>query len=343
MRIRFLSLWLVLGLLGSAVQAQVAQPAFVPEDGFWWASDQSGRGFAIEQQDDQLFVTFYGYTNETDATLRTPLWLMAYGSWSPPRSGDRNPVYIFDSPLYRSDEGQCIGCAWVDPVTTDTGLDLSITFESPWRGTMELGPETIDIERFWYSSSISDATNVMLGQWKVVRDYTEANDDDFPFEADVLVFDERRRRNGSPYVEGYQATTGNNASGAFNIDENFYVIVVEETQNLYLAYYTYGNRFGSDRFNAYAERFRPGDELTFRGFPAEGFRAANRSFVDREITQQAKIGVANIRATSSADVSSSSETARVASTTMVVSKTAQQQQIQLTVDSLLSSMLKKNQ
>ncbi len=337
MRFWFLTLTFLIGSLFSAVQAQVAKPAFVPENGFWWASDQSGRGFAIEQQDDYLFITFYGYTNQTNASLRAPLWLMAYGSWSPPRSNDTNPVYLFDSPLYRSDAGQCIGCPWVDPVTVDTGLDLSITFESPWRGTMELGPETIDIERFWYSSSVSDATNVMLGQWKVIRDYSEANDGEFPFEADVLVFDERRRRDGSPFVEGYQATTGKDASGAFNLDENFYVIVVEEASDLYLAYYTYGNRFGSDRFSAFAERFRPGDDLTFRGFPAEGFRAANRSFVEREVIRQGAV-LQTAAGTANAKLPVKTPMLRAASANVALSKSATQHQIQATVNQLLASM-----
>ena len=182
--------------------SQVAAPAFVPENGFWWAPSQPGRGFAIEQQDDDLFITVYTYSDTSRPAQRAPIWYSAQGSWSPPRSSADNPVYRFSSPLSQSDGGQCIGCPFRDPVTEAIDLGLAIAFDSPWSGTMELGPESIEIERFWFSSSLYDPTNVMLGQWKLVRDYSEANDDLFPFEADVLIFDDKDRRNGTLYAEG---------------------------------------------------------------------------------------------------------------------------------------------
>lgn len=334
MRKLLTALLMITGLAAQTASAQVASPAFVPENGFWYAPSQPGRGFAIEQQDDYLFITIYTYTNDSRVSQREPIWYSAQGSWSPPRSSDSVAVYEFDSPIYVSEDGQCIGCSFVTPDTSVTNLDLSIQFDSPWQAQMQLGPESIDIERFWFSNSIADATNAMLGQWKVVRDYTQADDELFPFEADILIFDERRTRDGEPFVSGFQATTGLAASGAFNEAEDLYVFVIEEASDLYLAYYTYGNSFGTNRFGAYAERFRPGDDLTFRGFPAEAFRSANRSFVETSV-----FGSKANKQNTTVPVSKPLLRANnpQLGKRQVIAQAKQQQQIQATVDRLMTT------
>ncbi|HHL32719.1 MAG TPA: hypothetical protein ENJ41_09035, partial [Oceanospirillales bacterium] len=54
---RFFQKLLITMVLFITAQAQ----AFTPESGFWWNPDESGSGYAIEIQDNFLFMTLYVY------------------------------------------------------------------------------------------------------------------------------------------------------------------------------------------------------------------------------------------------------------------------------------------
>ena len=47
--------------------------AFTPESGFWWNPNESGSGYAIEIQDNYLFVALYVY----DEVTGDPIWYTA--------------------------------------------------------------------------------------------------------------------------------------------------------------------------------------------------------------------------------------------------------------------------
>ncbi len=277
-----LGLALLLSAFGAA--AQVFTQAFVPESGFYWNPEQPGRGYAIEVQDRQVFLTIYTYTDEANAALREPLWFSALGTLTPTVTG---PVsYRFDDELVFSEDGQCLGCAFRDPVSTFTGRPISLTFETLTTGQLLIDGELIPIQRFWYSPSIDDPYLAMQGQWIFVTDCTAPiNNNCFPsdvnvqpFEADLLTLDLVIGTGVATTTEGLRSGTNLEVSGSYDAVENIFFVVVAETVNEFLAYVVFGEDFGTDQMNGIAERYTPGDNLTGDGFPAFGRRISDLTF-----------------------------------------------------------------
>lgn len=263
---------MLLLLICAGVQAQVPKPAFVPEDGLYWNPDQPGRGYSIEIQDRYLFIVTYVYSEQTNSTNRDPFWYFA--------GAPVNDRFDFSSRLKLNIGGQCLDCNYVDAETITTSRRVNIEFQDATHAILNIDGEVIPIERFWFSPSISGLIESLLGQWKLVVDYSEALDDAFPFEADIIVFDDTQFVEGSFEAVGIEPTTGLAAAGAYDDDQEVYIWVVERTDDLFQAYYFFREDFGTNRFSGFAERFYAGDDLTGQGFPVDGFRTADRTFVE---------------------------------------------------------------
>ncbi len=88
-----------LALAGAAhAQLRVAPP----DSGYYWESGRGGRGWALESQDDLVFITHYVYDTEGYSTF-----FVTQGRWDP--IGRR----IIDNQLFQTDNGPCIGCPYV--------------------------------------------------------------------------------------------------------------------------------------------------------------------------------------------------------------------------------------
>jgi hypothetical protein len=293
-RCKLLLAALLLGLtmLGTA-QAQITAQDFLPESGFYWNPAEPGRGYAIEIQDRFLFITVYTYTEETNSALREALWFFAAGDLTPGQSGN-SLVYRFSDEMFISSEGQCLECAFSDSVSTATGRPMNITFTSLTSATLVINGETIPIQRFWYSPSIGDSFNSLLGQWIFAIDCTSdsAAGNCYPSDASIQPFNGDflelfELSNGSQTtVDGFRSGTAIQASGAYDVSENLYVIVVSETNDEFLAYYFFGTDFGTDRILGFAERFRPGDDLLFNGHLMWGQRISDRTYVEDAFGKQ---------------------------------------------------------
>ncbi|MEM6574773.1 MAG: hypothetical protein AAF736_10910 [Pseudomonadota bacterium] len=277
-----LGLALLLSVFSAA--AQVFTQAFVPESGFYWNPEQPGRGYAIEVQDRQVFLPIYTYTDEANATLREPLWFSALGTLTATVTG---PVsYRFDDELVFSEDGQCLGCAFRDPVSTFTGRPISLTFETLTTGQLLIDGELIPIQRFWYSPSIDDPYLAMQGQWIFVTDCTAPIDNNCfpsdvnvqPFEADLLTLDLVTGTGDDTTTEGLRSGTDLEVAGSYDAVENIFFVVVAETVNEFVAYVVFGEDFGTDQMNGIAERFVPGSNLTGEGFPTFGRRISDLTF-----------------------------------------------------------------
>lgn len=266
--------------------AQVLTQTFVPESGFYWNRDQPGRGYAIEVQDRLVFMTVYTYTEEANPALREPLWFSVTGTLAATGQGSGNVIYRFTDELAFSEDGQCLGCSFTDPVTTATGRPVTLTFDGLTTGELLIDNEVIPIERFWYSASIQDAYLAMQGQWIIVTDCTApvnnncypSSPDVQPFEGDLLTLDRVIGSGGNQTADGFRAGTALEVAGAFDETQNVFVIVVAETGNESVAYVIFGEDFGTDRFSGIAERFTPGSNLTGDGFPMYGYRISDLSF-----------------------------------------------------------------
>lgn len=263
---------ILLLLFWAGAHAQVPKPAFVPEDGLYWNPDQPGRGYSIEIQDRYLFIVTYVYSEQTNTADRDPFWYFA--------GAPVNDRFDFSSQLKLNVGGQCLDCNYVPSETITTSRRVAIQFQDATHAILNIDGEVIPIERFWFSPSISGLIESLLGQWKLVVDYSEALDDAFPFEADIIVFDDTQMIDGNLEAVGIEPTTGLAAAGAYNDDQEVYIWVVERTDDLFQAYYFFREDFGTNRFAGYAERFYAGDDLTGQGFPVDGFRTADRTFVE---------------------------------------------------------------
>lgn len=279
--VRFFRLLAVLlAAVATKAASEVDTQTFIPESGFYWNQDQPGRGYAIEVQDRTLFMTAYTYTEEGNPANRDPLWFSASGTaFRDTTSG--SVTYRFGDELFISREGQCLGCAFVDNVTTSTGRPIQITFTSAATATMVIDGETIELVRFWYTPSINDPIFALFGQWMIVTDFTDVDDGILPFDGDLLEIGFEATQDGQRIAEGFRGGTALAVSAAFDSGTQNYVIVVGERQDEFLAYYFPTINFGTDRFIGQAERFTPGSNLTGLGFPAQGYRISDRTHTER--------------------------------------------------------------
>lgn len=249
--------------------------AFTPESGWWWNPDEPGTGYAIEIQDNMLFAAFYVYDEDGN-----PLWYTAQ------KKLEGNS--FFDSSLNYSYDGTCIDCSFSSPITVGgVGGPVTIDFITETTGTIQFGGVTKDIERYNYF--LGDELQKMRGEWQVVMDVSEYTND-YPFIADVLLFEQTETFQGDYLVTGCRSeTTDYNSCTNYALNKNdlaaYYdpqynelIAVVRDDANYYLAYYL---KTGTDQFDGEAYSYLVGSEPNFDsdGFSVRGFRSASYTFV----------------------------------------------------------------
>ncbi len=154
----FSSLIIAAGLILQMVSMQVNAQVSYPEDGWWWDADAPGRGYFIERQKSTLFIAAFIYTDEGN-----PEWLTSDGEYTPAAT-DSDSIGSYTGNVYRSNNGQCIGCDYLPPATVDSEQSpLNITFSDNQNGVLEWLGESITITRlFW---SWADVVDQLTGNW----------------------------------------------------------------------------------------------------------------------------------------------------------------------------------
>jgi hypothetical protein len=113
------------------------QPSLPSKPGWWWNPQRSGRGYGVERQGDQLFVSSYMYDPDG-----APVWYIGVGNKSA-----RNPN-LFEIPFIRCSGGQTLNGAWSPAACEQQG---QVTFEFLNENSAKLtlpGEPTLDITRF---------------------------------------------------------------------------------------------------------------------------------------------------------------------------------------------------
>ncbi|MFO1413161.1 MAG: hypothetical protein U1F10_04495 [Burkholderiales bacterium] len=129
MRFRYLGAVTGLGLLLGAAPAWA-----LPEAGWWWNPNESGRGFFVESQADLIYLAGYFYESDGRAT-----WLVAGGPNTDP--------YRFDGRLLAYANGQTLLGDYRPPAPpTDAGA-VSVRFSDDTHGTITWPGGTIPIVR----------------------------------------------------------------------------------------------------------------------------------------------------------------------------------------------------
>lgn len=276
--------------------------AFTPESGWWWNSAEPGYGFSIEIQDNFIFMVAFSY-EDGQAT-----WYAAQGEMVDNAS--------FTAPLYRRDNGTCLGCPFVPPSSTyAVGSDVSIEFLTETTANLTWGDRTIAIERQDYYLSRNPAadpkTELWLGEWQIVMDWSAfPSQAAYPFFGEVLVFDVLDTSGSVDFFDGCRpedsvvgfcsdsALNNHDAAGYFcagcgvnGQDVNFIVVNDEPTTDDFEGtWLVFEVDVGLYQFDGYAKRcpktIAPQnlindclDNEDFPVLPSRGWRSASRAFV----------------------------------------------------------------
>jgi len=124
--------------------------AFYPVDGWWWNPAESGRGFNIEMQDDEMFIAAFHY-----APGGHSVWWVANGRYN-------HATGSMSSDFVQLEDGQCVGCVYRNPDIIDgAGSPFRIDFHSAVHATLHWDGGSIPIQRMYWRFS-GDLPNLFL-------------------------------------------------------------------------------------------------------------------------------------------------------------------------------------
>jgi len=260
--------------------------AFTPESGFWWNPNESGSGYAIEIQDNFLFVALYVY--DVDGN---PTWYTAGATLE----GNA----LFNGELHYTYNGSCIDCNYTAPITIlGQRGPITINFITETTATIQFEGAVKNIERFNFL--LGDETDRMLGEWQTIIDFSSTGEG-FPFSADVLLFDLITTGDGK-FAEGCRpdntidgfctnfALDNHDVAATFDYDANQLLVVVNDSPDFWLAYYL---DLGLNQFDGVAEIYPKNAGHNNIFYPVRGFRTASRSFIDTGIGPSKSSQVSN--------------------------------------------------
>ena len=253
--------------------------AFTPESGQYWNPEEPGSGYAIEIQDNYLFITFYVYDEDG-----FPVWYTSEGFLDGNSSFTGRLIYFSG--------GQCLGCYWQDNEAQYSGYGtMTLEFITETTAELTVAGDTKNIERF--NMYLGDELQKMRGEWQVVIDASQYTDNDtYPYFSDVMLFEQVEVYEGDDLVTGCrsestvyyhycttQALQNNDLAAIYDYQYDELVAVMRDDADYYLAYYL---KTGTDQFDGMAYSYRVGSEpdLSLDGFTVRGFRTASKTFVD---------------------------------------------------------------
>jgi hypothetical protein len=140
---------LVCALIGSGMVH-----AILPENGWYWNPNESGRGYQIEIQNNVLFMSTFIY----DAS-GNPIWVVGGG----PMTSDHE----WSAGGIRATGGQCLGCPYVVPTVVPFG-QMSLNFTSSTTATATINGTQIPLQRESFGYDFNDVATPLLGEWAFV-------------------------------------------------------------------------------------------------------------------------------------------------------------------------------
>lgn len=275
-----------LGLVAVAMLSSAAQ-AFTPESGFWWNANESGRGYAIEIQDNYLFFAGFLYGADGKSTWNTAQGLVS------------NDARTFSGVLNAASGGQCINCNYTVPtVVSGAAGPITIVFDSEITGRISWGNpvRTIPITRFdfYYTRTVGDQRNDRTrGRWDVLLDYIPPAGGPAEYYGDVLVINRVDRSPTADQSLGCRTTTFNtptctsqafNLSGFYQANDGLHYLVVENSATTFVVYAV---RMNYNDFEGIAKICSRSTQVasclsntSIRSAPVRGSRSASNSFVN---------------------------------------------------------------
>ncbi len=262
-------------LMFFSLSSSAQQLGFTPESGFWWDAERSGSGYAVEIQDDFLFIAFYVY----DAA-GIPIWYT---------TGARlTGNALYQGVLNYSFGGPCIDCPYTEPTTLvgDAG-PVTIEFLSESTALIKFQGEERFIERFNFI--LGQPLNQVLGEWQVVFDGSP----DFgagAFGGDVLVFEDIETDNLGTFadgcrpenmVDGFCSNLANSLlAAAAEYDQGndeMLILMLDTLENNFYFYQFY--EISLNKMKGVMFVYQVGNNPSGDGYIVKGYRSASRAFV----------------------------------------------------------------
>ncbi|HEX8009894.1 MAG TPA: hypothetical protein VF814_03010 [Casimicrobiaceae bacterium] len=176
------------------VTAQIAT-AVVPDGGWYFNPNESGRGFNIEIQNNTLFMAAFIYD-----VSGNPIWLVSGGPMS--------TATTYSGDVYQTSSGQPLGGAYRSATITLYGY-VTIDFTTTTTATINLNGVVFSVTRELFGVDFTSTTQPLLGEFGFVT-----GDAIFPvYFGDRISFTSIQTINGSQYAVGNR--TGE--TGANNI------------------------------------------------------------------------------------------------------------------------------
>lgn len=128
--------------------------ALQPDSGWWYNPAESGRGFNIEFQGDNIFVAAFIYDEAGRQIWYSGGGAIDNNSWS--------------GQLTRFQNGQCLHCVYTSPDVLAMSGPFSIRFTSHETAQVEWEGVAVSLERFRFG--FSGAIEDYLGEWVLASD-----------------------------------------------------------------------------------------------------------------------------------------------------------------------------
>lgn len=260
--------------------------AFFPEPGFYWNTGESGTGYAIELQDNFLFLATYTYLPNGQAVFYTS-------------GGFLTNDTTYTGVINQFSGGSCINCTpFTPPGTPQNAGTVSIVFDTEQSANITWNGRTFRIERFNFL--LGSKTELMQGEWTMFLDWYNVGTDyrDYPFFGDLVVFDSVDRTSTPNFYDGCRpvnaeqlctatSRANHDASGFYNTTTGEQTFLVTDTAgsgntpDTYVAYYSGRTSTGLNQLEGVFEFCNEGQcgRAQSSYFPMRGFRSASKRFV----------------------------------------------------------------
>jgi hypothetical protein len=224
MRVRKLKT-LSIALFATGLFAAGSVSAVLPDSGWYYNPDESGRGFNIEIQGDTLFIAGFMYD-----TVGNPIWVFSGG----PMSSDTT----YSAAAFQTANGQPLGGAY-HPATTVPFGTATVTFPTTTTADIVVNGYSFSVERQVFGFDFSSAAQPLLGEFIFV-----SGDTILP-----VYFGERisfngtqvSTTNGTTFAAGNRtgdSGVNNIAVGQFNAGTATWGILLDSSP-LYYEYFTF--------------------------------------------------------------------------------------------------------
>ena len=138
-----------------AVLASGNALALWPDGGWYWNPGEPGRGVSIEVQDNKIFLAIYTYESNGAS-----VYYYAAGDMT----GDRT----FTNTLFKTSNGQCIGCTARTPTSTPVGT-VTVSFTGYETATLTALGNTLQLQRFDFSDTNLFNPSALYGEWSITE------------------------------------------------------------------------------------------------------------------------------------------------------------------------------